>query len=321
MFGLDCFAKKFPVDLVILWVDGSDPAFMNERACWARKENCENAASNHVARFVQNDELRYVLRSVEKNLIWISRVVLVTNGQVPPWLNTQHPHLKLLFHDEFMPKKALPTFNSCAIEAALPLWKGLTEHFLLANDDMFIWRPVSRSFFFPRYGQITNWRNFSKTPLRYNASLYRRQLHHTYQLIQTRFCPSTQPKQFMHFEPHHNIDGYLKTMCNKSWEIYSQALQDTVYSRFRRADNVSRWLFAEISVLLGKGQWKTSYKHHFWGSSSCVWELGQNYERGVYRFRPKLVCLNDSESSTEQDRKRLRNFLERAFPEKSSFEK
>lgn len=101
----------FPVDLVVLWVDGNDSNFVRERNAWAARLG----VPVETARFVQTDELRYVLRSVEKFLPWISRVVLVTNGQVPPWLNSHHPRLKILPHHAFMPPECLPTFNSCAI--------------------------------------------------------------------------------------------------------------------------------------------------------------------------------------------------------------
>ena len=117
---------EYPVDFVVLWVNGNDPAFVRERNRWADSPVVP-------ARFVQTDELRYVLRSVEKYLPWVTRVVLVTNGQVPKWLNVNHPRLKILPHAEFMPASALPTFNSCAIEMSVTKWAGLSEHFLLAN--------------------------------------------------------------------------------------------------------------------------------------------------------------------------------------------
>ena len=52
---------EYPVDFVVLWVDGNDPAFVRERNRWADSPVVP-------ARFVQTDELRYVLRSVEKFL-------------------------------------------------------------------------------------------------------------------------------------------------------------------------------------------------------------------------------------------------------------
>ena len=116
----------FEVDFVVLWVDGSDPEFVSVRNAWAARLGRGVPAG---ARFVQSDELRYVLRGVDRFLPWVTRVVLVTNGQRPAWLNSCHPRLKILTHREFMPADALPTFNSCAIAAGLMRWQGLAEHF------------------------------------------------------------------------------------------------------------------------------------------------------------------------------------------------
>ena len=319
MFGQKFSGNHFPVDLVILWVDGSDPAFAKSRQQWATCLGCGAAEANHEARFIQQDELRYVFRSVEQNLSWVSRVVLVTNGQVPSWLNLSHPKLRVLFHDEFMPAEVLPTFNSCAIEAALPLWEGLSEHFLLANDDMFVFRKTARKFFFPTVCQVNNYRNFSAVPLNYQASLYRKQLWSTYLLLKKERL-SLSPEEFVHYEPHHNIDAYLKSICRKTWQTFLQPLTQTVQHRFRSPQDVSRYIFAAMSVLAGKGKWKKTYKIHHWKSSSCVFELGQNYAAGIQRFRPHLVCLNDSESASEVDRARLRKFLAQVFTHKSSYE-
>jgi UDP-N-acetylglucosamine-lysosomal-enzyme len=44
----------------------------------------------------------------------------VTNGQIPYWLNLDHPRLTLVTHDQiFEDAGDLPTFSSPAIEANL----------------------------------------------------------------------------------------------------------------------------------------------------------------------------------------------------------
>ena len=42
-------------------------------------------------RFADNDELRYSLRSLEKHAPWVRNVHIVTNGQVPSWLDVSNP--------------------------------------------------------------------------------------------------------------------------------------------------------------------------------------------------------------------------------------
>lgn len=45
-----------------------------------------------------NEELRYSLRSIEKYAPWVNHIYLVTNGQIPYWLNTSHPRLSVITH-------------------------------------------------------------------------------------------------------------------------------------------------------------------------------------------------------------------------------
>ena len=89
-------------------------------------------------RFRDNDELRYSLRSLEKYAPWIRKIFIVTNGQVPRWLNLEHPRVEVISHAMlFKNKSHLPTFSSPAIESHLHEIPGLSERFLYFNDDVF----------------------------------------------------------------------------------------------------------------------------------------------------------------------------------------
>eukprot|EP00053_Salpingoeca_punica_P018525 m.182084 g.182084 ORF g.182084 m.182084 type:complete len:1404 (-) comp17455_c0_seq3:254-4465(-) len=97
------------------------------------KEQEESSKS----RFQDNSELQYSLRSVEKNAPWIRHIFIVTNGQIPSWLNLDHPRLTLVAHsDIFENKTHLPTFSSPAIEAHLHKIPGLSKKFIYLNDDV-----------------------------------------------------------------------------------------------------------------------------------------------------------------------------------------
>ena len=96
--------------------------------------------------------LRYWFRMVETNASWVNHIFLVTDNQIPDWLNKDHPKLSIVRHKEFMPLDALPTFNSNAIQMYIHNIKGLSEHFVLFDDDMFINRPIKKSVFFDKRG-------------------------------------------------------------------------------------------------------------------------------------------------------------------------
>ncbi|KAK3853814.1 hypothetical protein Pcinc_039664 [Petrolisthes cinctipes] len=102
--------------------------------------NLKEADAN---RFQDNEELRYSLRSVEKFAPWVRRIFLVTNGQIPHWLNLDHPRLTIVTHKDIFPNHShLPTFSSPAIECHLHRIPGLSEHFLYLNDDVLLGQEV-----------------------------------------------------------------------------------------------------------------------------------------------------------------------------------
>lgn len=157
LFGIQLIDDvTFPIDFVYTWVNGSDPEWQSRRdAALGRVDptvRLSDQATND-ARFVSRDELRYSLRSVAAFAPWVRRIYLVTDRQVPAWLDVEDERLVVVDHAEiFRDKNALPVFNSHAIESQLHHIEGLSEHFVYFNDDVFLGRPVAPSFFFHSNG-------------------------------------------------------------------------------------------------------------------------------------------------------------------------
>lgn len=84
------------IDIVVPWVDGSDPEFIREK----------QAVTGHFAdlgeeidgeqRYRDYGIFNYWFRMIEKHAPWVNNVYLITNGQKPDWLNLEHPKLMLL---------------------------------------------------------------------------------------------------------------------------------------------------------------------------------------------------------------------------------
>ncbi|MDR1659737.1 MAG: Stealth CR1 domain-containing protein [Desulfovibrio sp.] len=135
----------FPVDVVYTWVDGRDPVWLAKRS--SRGLGAEDA--NH---YRDNGELRYSLRSLERFAPWVRRVHIVTDGQIPSWLNAGHEKLRLVAHRDIIPARFLPTFSSRVIEAHLHRIEGLAEHYVYFNDDFFLISPCFPGDFFTANG-------------------------------------------------------------------------------------------------------------------------------------------------------------------------
>ena len=51
------------------------------------------------SRFEDNEELRYSLRSIERFAPWVRHIYIITNGQIPYWLNLENPRITIVTHN------------------------------------------------------------------------------------------------------------------------------------------------------------------------------------------------------------------------------
>ncbi|XP_058462083.1 N-acetylglucosamine-1-phosphotransferase subunits alpha/beta isoform X2 [Malaya genurostris] len=123
------------IDVVYTWVNGSDERFLDKIAQYS--ETLDKA------RYDDKNELKYSLRSLEKFAPWIRHVYIVTNGQVPFWLDLDNTKVHLVQHTDIVDDDTvLPTFSSSAIETLIHRIPGLSENFLYLNDDIFLGAPL-----------------------------------------------------------------------------------------------------------------------------------------------------------------------------------
>ncbi|XP_062373984.1 N-acetylglucosamine-1-phosphotransferase subunits alpha/beta isoform X1 [Sardina pilchardus] len=95
------------------------------------------------SRFEDNEELRYSLRSVERHAPWVRHIFVVTNGQIPSWINLDNPRISVVTHqDIFQNQSHLPTFSSPSIETHLHRIPGLSQKFIYLNDDVMFGKDV-----------------------------------------------------------------------------------------------------------------------------------------------------------------------------------
>jgi hypothetical protein len=123
------------VDLVCLWVSGQDPKHREKRNYWLQQSGLLPRVFNPDVRYVDEDELRYALRSVELFAPWVRKIFLVTDDQVPSWLDRGHPRVEVIDHTQIIEPRWLPTFNTKVIINGLHRIPGLSEHFIYTNDD------------------------------------------------------------------------------------------------------------------------------------------------------------------------------------------
>ncbi|PKW09114.1 Stealth protein CR1, conserved region 1 [Streptomyces sp. 1222.5] len=311
----------FPVDAVYTWVDGDDPALAEKRR--AHQERSAGAIAPRetgASRYTSHDELRYALRSLEMYAGFVRHVYLVTDSQVPSWLDPEAEGLTVVDHRDILPADALPVFNSHAIESRLHHIPGLSEHYLYFNDDVFINRPVRAEHFFHGNGIA----RIPLSPLKLGVGdphplepAPNSAGKNTREVIR-RFHGRQITHKSLH-TPHPQLLSVMREM--ERLEI--DELERTSYSRFRSTSDV-----APASTL-----------HHHWaiatGRAVPADYLFRYVQLGTPDMRRRLArlaagedvdffCLNDVDTAPADRaaaQAALRAFLERKFPFPSRFER
>ena len=84
------------IDFVILWVDGNDPAWREEKEKYSPK----TPLADREERYRDWGFLPYLFRSIEKFAPWFRTIHFVTWGHLPKWLNVNHEKLHIVRHED-----------------------------------------------------------------------------------------------------------------------------------------------------------------------------------------------------------------------------
>ncbi|MDD3511335.1 MAG: Stealth CR1 domain-containing protein [Candidatus Pacebacteria bacterium] len=314
------YTVKPEIDLVYMWVDGSDEEWMAKKMLFMGEKTNLNKEATTKARNADNNELIYSLRSAEKYVPWIRKIFIVTDEQKPKWLDLQNSRIKIVDIRELIPPEALPCYNSVVIEHFLYRIPGLSEHFLYANDDMFFNAEIAPDFFFTDEGlpivrlkrTYTNKLiNNCKKVLKIHSNIYRKTIENAALLVDEKFG------KYYSGIPHHNIDSYLKSDYKLvSEEVLHKEINSTISNHLRSDNDIQRIIYLYYTLAVEKGKIRFVNRRE-----SCRIRLHKpDFMYFIKKYNPALFCLNDSHHATNADRSRVEPFLESLFPDKSSFE-
>lgn len=305
------------VDLVYLWVDDKDSLWQEKRAKSANINALKESTDE--CRFKNNDELKYSLRSAEKFAPWINKIFIVTDNQVPSWLNTNCEKIRIVDHSEIIPKDKLPIFNSCVIENRIPFIEDLSEYFLLANDDTFFWGNVEENFFFDK--EKTIFRVGKRIRNKKYRHLYGHSVFKAYQMIKNKFGISVP------YFPHHNIDIYEKSVFLDCIKEFQADFDETLNHKFRTFEDVQRVIVSYYAIAKNRAIIKETEINpllKIFGKKNLESEyfaLKKSNLSKIKNSEAKLLCINDNRKTTNIDREMMVKILEEKFPQPSQFER
>ena len=181
------------ISIVYTWVDGSDIDLS------LIKSKYNGGSMNVNSRDRSADELRYSLRSLYKYLPWHNGTIfIVTDNQIPPWLDVENNRIKIIYHENIIPKHINPTFDSSTIECFLDKIPNIGEIFIYLNDDFFFNNFIHPSFFFssetfyPKIfrtrKEVINKENVEKIIKENDVhNIYTASVYYTYEIIKKYF--------------------------------------------------------------------------------------------------------------------------------------
>lgn len=289
--------------------------------------------------------LKYSFRSFEKNASWFHKLFFVTDGELPDWLNTNHPKLEIIRHQDFIPNQYLPVHNSNAIEVNFHRIPGLSECFVYWNDDMYVTSPTKETDFFENHlpkdmlalqpvianpynpimsrillnDSIVISKHFSKKE---NMKAQRgKYLHIGYplQYFGYNFLEQLFP-QYTGFYTVHGASPLMKHTYEEIWRLEPEILLETTSHPYRSKDDVTQYLFREWAKQ--KGEFIPFNLHQIFQ----YFELSDDNEK-LYTYLKKhpkkTTCINDTSKPIhfEKVKKELIPVMDAMFAEKSSFEK
>lgn len=310
----------FPIDAVYTWVDGADPEWVaSKRRLGAQLAgHAYHPEANHEARFESKDELKYSLRSMEYFAPWFNKVYIVTAGQVPSWLNVDHPKIVMIDHrDIYDDPDHLPTFNSNSIISRLHHIRELNEHFIYLNDDVMFGRPVRPQDFFLPSGAAKVFPSRNHRPFgaptaedgpHFNLTRNIRQLlREEFGVTVTRAIK-------------HTPYPMLKSVHFEMEEKFRSDYERTWASRFRHHDDiVADQLFHYYSQIMGMSvATSITYRYINIRDDNYRWVLRETLRQ---RNRSTL-CLNDAPAEDVEPLSddEVMEFLNAYYPVTSSFE-
>ena len=308
------------IDIVIPFYNDSDDKWRNIMYDYMAKEGSNDRQVVGEERYRDWECFKYWFRCVEENCKWVNKVFLIvaSESQIPKWLDTTNPKLRIVYHKDFIPEELLPTFNIFTIEVFINKIKYLSDNYIYCNDDYFFLNPTNAEMFF--VNDIPVYVDKKTDLVKFGAGCLESSDGTFYQILNNGM--DLQLEILGDKSKWYSID-HLPVAHKKNFEselidkYYDRFINANKNSRFRHKDNMSSHTFICLYRDL-----KPYYIFNYINS----YYLTVRNDIDFYNHQNcKMVCFNDTEQLSTEDFKEVKNrmieFFGDKFPKKSSFEK
>ena len=228
----------------------------------------------------------------------------------------------------------LPSFNSHAIELCIHRIKGLSEQFLLFNDDIFLGSPMDREDVFRKNGDPVLW--VLKKRKKYKSKLiseeYMQKNAHRGADAHARRLVLETYGRYLPYRVRHYPKPMLRSVIAEIWNTFPKEVERTLSGHFRKPNDLGIFTFFTFYMIAAKNihprgingprlllDYLSRRLRHVTATAG-----GKKFSKRlmqIQKHKPVTFCLNDGERSSEQHRKATKQFLSAYFPHKCVFEK
>ena len=315
------------IDLVVFWEDDTDIDYIRLNSVYRSRRNKGSGQHDIYGNRVFKDKeiLRYFLRSVEKHLKFIRNIFIITNSELPSWINFCDSRIKPLSYRTIIPVRILPIFNYSVIERFVINIPDLSERFLYVNENAFFVKDIKRSFFFNEKGypyiRFKNFFHFQKE-LENKENIA---IKNAIELSQKYL--GKKPRFFKHC----NIEAFYKPDIIKCLEKIDKEIKNTIYNKLPTEDDVNRYIWTYYSYYNNHAEYRypTFYQltntvklvaQYFYKLIKDTQEIKLSQKNYMVLAKTRMISFEKDFDAEEQDEIRAINFLQQKFPEKSCYE-
>lgn len=312
--------KNIPIDVVIAWVDGNDPAHKEKIQPYLEQQANRNDDIAGATRYMSNREINFCLASIYRYAPFVRRIFIVTDGQ-DPQLDTfvqknfpqQSIPIEIVDHTTLFRgyEQYLPTFNSLTIETALHRIPGLSEHFVYFNDDFLLLNPVAPNDWFKGGQSMVNgkWRSlrmaewvarFKPKKSGHKPFGFKDSMRNAAYLLGIR-------NRYFHIS--HTPHPMIKSVLDDYFRQHPEAFEANITHKFRYPTQFNtQALYYLLAIQTGKGiirREKELYLKPVNRGDKYVKRKMHAYEQKGSRY----VCIQSLDQANEHDRSLITRWL------------
>ena len=318
--------EKYPVDIVIAWVNGDDPALKKKRLSYLNPAETTSHPGAAQTRFHSLKEVEYCVLSILKFSPFVRKIFIVTDQQDPKIDHAVKRHfperlkdIRLVDHTEIFEgyEEYLPTFNSICISNMLWRIKGLSDQFVYFNDDIFLLRSVSPTDWFvehkpvlrgkwrfPPYERLL-WDSLKDRVQRLFSTKAKSERSYSFQVNQWNAA-----KQlgflFRYFRSGHAPLSMRKKTLENYFNTYPQRLKKNIAFRFRNYYQFNTVALANhLEIQSGNKNHKASQAIYLQPHNRGEEYVNRKFNRAISEDNLLFICVQSLDLANLEDQERV----------------